>query len=296
MQRPDAPAESGAALDPAGADARRSRAKVLAAAQQAFTAVGAGVSLGEIARRAGVGAGTVYQHFPTKAVLLEAVLSQRIERLTRMAAGYAESDDPGEAFFDFVTEVIVSTPANQDLCELLESGDGWPRAVLLASGRRSAEALGALLEAAQRAGAVRPELGVEDVQAIFAACVAIQRLRSDRVGLAPMSALVIDALRNRSEETRNLRYENPPRPGKRNEPASADCASCGAPIERTGPGRPARFCGSACRQKAYRQRLTHAAAVPPSGTDLQEEVLAAEAASGARGTGHPDTGGRRRGR
>jgi AcrR family transcriptional regulator len=258
VQRPDASADGRTVADPSRADARRNRAKVLAAAQSAFAAAGTGVSLGEIARRAGVGAGTVYRHFPSKEALLEAVLSQRLERLTRLAAGYAEAADPGAAFFEFVTEVVVSTPANQDLCELLGSEDGWPRAVLLASGRRSAEALAALLEAAQRAGAVRADLDVEGVQAIFTACVAIQRLRPDRAELAPMSALVIDALRSGPEKPRNIRYENPPHAGNRNEPASAVCASCGAPLDRTGPGRPARFCGAACRQKAYRRRRAHA--------------------------------------
>ena len=234
------------------ADARRNRAKVLTAAHTAFAKEGTGVSLGEIARRAGVGAGTVYRHFPTKEVLLEAVLSQRIERLTYLAAGYAESKDPGAAFFDFVAEVVTSTPGNRDMCVLMESEDGWPRAVLLASGRRFAEALAALLHAAQRAGSVRPDIDVTGVQAIFTGCVAIQRLQSDRHELAPMSALVIDALR--AEGTRNLRYETPVDAGKHN----STCDSCGTTINRTGPGRPARFCGPACRQKAYRQRRTHA--------------------------------------
>jgi AcrR family transcriptional regulator len=115
------------------------------------------VSLGEIARRTGVGAGTVYRHFPTKDVLLEAVLSQRVERLTRLAVEYAESGEPGAAFFDFVVEVVTSKPGNRDMCELLESEDGWPHAVLHASGRRFNEALRALLHAAQQAGAVRAD-------------------------------------------------------------------------------------------------------------------------------------------
>jgi AcrR family transcriptional regulator len=243
VQRTDTAAP--ALTEASRADARRNRAKVLAAAQAAFATAGAGVSLGEVARRAGVGAGTVYRHFPTKEVLLEAVLSQRVERLSRLAEGYAASPDPGAAFFAFVTEVVVSTPGNRDMCELLQGKDGWPRAVLLASGRRFSEALASLLGAAQRAGAVRPDLAVEDVTAIFTACVAIQQMREDRGVLAPMSALVIDALRDP-----NIRYGTPPSAGNHN----VTCASCGAPIDRTGPGRPARYCGSACRQKAYRQR------------------------------------------
>lgn len=248
------------------ADARRNRAKVLAAAQAAFAKEGTGVSLGEIARRAGVGAGTVYRHFPTKGVLLEAVLAQRVERLTRLATEYAESSDPGAAFFDFVTEVVTSTPGNKDMCALLEDGDGWPRAVLNSTGRRFAEALEALLSAAQERGEVRKDLDVEGLKAIFTGCVAIQQLQQDLRTLAPMSALVINALRpggaggpgaadpvTDAEGTRKFRDEIRPEGVKRNGDPTT-CAVCGTPLTHTGPGRPPRFCGPACRQKAYRQR------------------------------------------
>jgi AcrR family transcriptional regulator len=273
MQRTDSgsrtsPPSSGAASLAGGestrADARRNRAKVLAAAQAAFAKEGTGVSLGEIARRAGVGAGTVYRHFPTKDVLLEAVLAQRVERLARLATAYAESSDPGKAFFDFVTEVVTSTPGNKDMCELVEGDDGWPRAALLSTGRRFSEALNALLSAAQEQGEVRGDISVEDLNAIFTGCVAIQRLQPDRKTLAPMSALVIDALRPASGtdaavtdtgESRKLREENRPESGNRNDAPTA-CGICETPLTHTGPGRPPRFCGPACRQKAYRRRRT----------------------------------------
>jgi AcrR family transcriptional regulator len=265
---PTSPPSSAAALQSGGeltrADARRNRAKVLAAAQAAFAKEGTGVSLGEIARRAGVGAGTVYRHFPTKDVLLEAVLAQRVERLVRLAAAYAESGDPGTAFFDFVTEVVTSTPGNKDMCELVEGDDGWPRAALLSTGRRFSEALEALLSAAQEQGDVRQDLRVDDLNAIFTGCVAIQRMQPGRKTLAPMSALVIDALRPQGGagaavtdpgEIRKRRDENRLESGKRND-APITCGVCETPLTHTGPGRPPRFCGPACRQKAYRRRRT----------------------------------------
>jgi AcrR family transcriptional regulator len=259
---------STAAPEASRADARRNRAKVLDAAQRAFAREGLSVSLGEIARRAGVGAGTVYRHFPTKEVLLEAVLSQRVERLARLATDHSRAQDPGTAFVDFVIEVVTSTPANRDFCELLESKDGWPRAVLLTSGQRFAVALEQLLAAAQQAGAVRPDLDVAGMQALFTGCVAMQRLQSDPRKLAPMVALVIDAMlatstvtkaevadKFRDEtstvaEQRNASIPAPERPG---------CEVCGEPLMPSGMGRPARFCGAACRQKAYRRRLRSAA-------------------------------------
>ncbi|HEU5129844.1 MAG TPA: helix-turn-helix domain-containing protein [Glycomyces sp.] len=247
-------------------DARRNRAKVLKAAQRAFAGEGSSASLGEIARLAGVGAGTVYRHFPTKESLLEAVMAQRVERLTRLAGECGGMDDAGAAFFAFVTEVITSASRNRDLCELLESEDGWPRAVLLTSDRRFVSALASLLAAAQRAGAVRPDLDAAGVQTLITGCVSMQRLHSEPDELAPMAALVVDAMRSgtvtKTAAAPEIRDENAPEAAKRNgRRASPErvCGACGAPIPRTGSGRPARFCGAACRQRAYRSRKRAAA-------------------------------------
>lgn len=76
---------------PLRADARRNRERVLAAAQEAFAAEGISVPLDEIARRAGVGAGTVYRHFPTKEALFAAAIVDRVDRMTgRAREGLAE--------------------------------------------------------------------------------------------------------------------------------------------------------------------------------------------------------------
>src|SRR5215472_3500974 len=71
-----------ASAKPLRADAQRNRARVLQAARRAFAAEGVSVPLDEIARRAGVGAGTVYRHFPSKEALFEAVVHDRLRQLT----------------------------------------------------------------------------------------------------------------------------------------------------------------------------------------------------------------------
>ncbi|MBF6464306.1 helix-turn-helix transcriptional regulator [Nocardia beijingensis] len=254
-----------ASLAPAAtsrADARRNRARVLAAAQRAFAERGASVSLAEVARRAGVGAGTVYRHFPTKADLLEAVMQQRIDGLARLAAEHVGASDAGTAFFDFCTTVIATTPGNQALCDLVQSDDGWPRALLQSAGVRFHRALDVLLVAAQRQGAVRADIGIDDVLAIFTGCVAIQQLRNTRGGIDRTAAIVLDALRVRpgaavvterpsGEESSNETTE-------RNETGGEDCPVCHAPVPRTGIGRRARYCSAACRQKAHRRRVAAA--------------------------------------
>ncbi|MGW0327690.1 TetR/AcrR family transcriptional regulator [Nocardia sp. NPDC003183] len=234
-------------------DARRNRALILAAAQRALAERGNTVSLAEVARRAGVGAGTVHRHFPTKTDLLEAVMQQRVDRLAALAADHLTDPDPGAAFFALCTHVIVTTPGNKDLCDLVQSDDGWPRALLRGAGNRFHRALGALLASAQRQGAVRRDVVVTDVLDIFTGCVAIQRHRRAADPLAPAVALILDALRahpsvvtERPAADRNETVEG-------NE-TSAPCVVCGSPVRRPATGRPARYCSPACRQKAHRLR------------------------------------------
>src|ERR1035441_8815003 len=91
---------------PLRADARRNRLKVLEAARAAFAAEGIAVPLDDIARRAGVGAGTVYRHFPTKEALFEAVVADQLQLLVGDAREALRADDAGEAFFGFLATVI----------------------------------------------------------------------------------------------------------------------------------------------------------------------------------------------
>ncbi|WP_433201990.1 TetR family transcriptional regulator [Nocardia sp. CA-107356] len=254
------PAQPGAA---ARADARRNRTLVLAAAQRAFAEHGTSVSLAEVARRAGVGAGTVYRHFPTKTDLLEAVMQQRIDRLATLATGHLDAPDPGAAFFAICTEVVVSTPRNQALCDIVRSDDGWPKALLRSAGDRFHHALGALLTAAQRQGAVRPDIEIVDVLDIFTGCVAIQRRQRVNGPMVRAAALMLDAMRanpgtrtvTKPGAATNLSNET----ASRNETQGAHCPICGAAIRPTGTGRPAHYCSAACRQKAHRRRTTRAA-------------------------------------
>ena len=80
---------------PLRADARRNRERILAAATAAFAADGLSVPLDEIARRAGVGPGTLYRHFPAKEALWEAVLHDRLQRLADEAEALHRAARPG---------------------------------------------------------------------------------------------------------------------------------------------------------------------------------------------------------
>ena len=105
---------------PLRADAARNRARVLETAYETFAAEGLSVPIDEIARRAGVGAGTVYRHFPTKEDLFGAVVESRLRHI--IDAGHALLDDPGpgEALFMFLRSMVLDFGAtDQGLVDAL---------------------------------------------------------------------------------------------------------------------------------------------------------------------------------
>ena len=104
---------------PPRADARRNRDSLLRAATLAFAAEGLSVSLDEIARRAGVGPGTLYRHFPTKEALIEAIVLYRLGELFEAARTYAAADDPGAALFEYLHVFARQAAAKHDLFDSL---------------------------------------------------------------------------------------------------------------------------------------------------------------------------------
>jgi AcrR family transcriptional regulator len=181
---------------PLRADARRNRDRVLEAARAAFGAEGSDVSLDEIARRAGVGAGTVYRHFPTKEALFEAVVCDRMEELVEEARALLDDPDPGRAFSSFVERLGREGARKRDLVEAL-AYDGihlqLGEAPIL---RALTDALGELLRRAQHAGAVRSDISVEDVVALLAgAAYAICHSGADDERTRRLLAIMYDGLR-----------------------------------------------------------------------------------------------------
>src|SRR3954470_23691552 len=104
---------------PKRADARRNYGKVLGAAREAFAEGGEATSLEEIARRAGVGIGTLYRHFPSRQALLEAVYVDEVEEVCRSAAELSEMD-PWDALNSWFQRFVGYVATKQALAaELL---------------------------------------------------------------------------------------------------------------------------------------------------------------------------------
>jgi AcrR family transcriptional regulator len=157
---------------PLRADARRNRDRVLQAAFAAFASEGLSVPVHEIARRAGVGTGTVSRHFPTKESLFAAVFMSRVEWLVGLARQLTEAADAADAFFEFFAALVAEGAANRGLADAL-TGVGFDiKAVVAAPERDVAGLLAGLLARAQQAGAVRPDVDADDVIALVAGCLA----------------------------------------------------------------------------------------------------------------------------
>jgi AcrR family transcriptional regulator len=147
---------------PKRADARRNYDKVVSAAREAFAERGASTSLEEIARRAEVGIGTLYRNFPNRQTLLEAVYVDEVQDVCRSAAEF-EQLEPWEALSGWLHRVVGYLVTKQALAaELLDYVDR--DAPLFHSCRVALFAAGEpLLERAQRAQAVRPDISLADV-------------------------------------------------------------------------------------------------------------------------------------
>ncbi len=142
---------------PKRADARRNYEKVLTAAREAFLEGGAATSLEEIARRAGVGIGTLYRHFPNRQALLEALYAGEVEELSRSAAEL-DGEDPWQALSLWFERFIAYLATKRALAdELLNYMD--KNAPLFQASRVSMYAAGEpLLKRAQESGEVRSDV------------------------------------------------------------------------------------------------------------------------------------------
>ena len=176
------------------ADARRNRELILAAADKAFAEEGLGVPVDEIARRAGVGAGTMYRHFPTKEALFEAVLVAHFDQITERARGLAEREDPDQALFEFMTCIGEEAASKRNLIEALAGAGVDIHQTAPESKRAVEEAFRHLLSRAQIAGSIRSDVTIDDLFGLIMGSCAMSNPAAD-ASQARMLAIVYDGLR-----------------------------------------------------------------------------------------------------
>jgi AcrR family transcriptional regulator len=145
------------------ADAQRNRELILEVAKEAFSRSGANASLDDIATEAGVGAGTLYRHFPTRDALLEAVYRTEVEKLAAAEQKFAAAMPPIEAlrawmllFVDYIATKKIIAPALNTLV-------GGPSKLIEASYAQIWDAIRALVKHAIKSGDIRKDLDPIDL-------------------------------------------------------------------------------------------------------------------------------------
>jgi AcrR family transcriptional regulator len=187
--------KTGKTSRPLRSDARKNYAHLIDAAHAVFMKRGPDASLEEIARKAEVGIGTLYRHFPTRTDLLESVYAEQIESLIARAYTLRDTLPPREAllsFLDAAAEHMMTYKALK-AC-LVSAGEGRMKSHKQ-WGPRLYEAVGALLSSAEKAGAVRGGLEPTDLMKLLHAITAAAEKSPDSAGqVKKLLAIMTDGL------------------------------------------------------------------------------------------------------
>lgn len=149
------------------ADSLRNRDLLLRAAKAAFTETGADAPLEEIARRAGVGIGTLYRHFPTREALMAAVYAREVEQLCAAADALLAERPAAEALEAWLDLLIDYMATKRVVAPALQADPGEGSRVYASAGGSLLPALQRLTDAARAAGEIRQDIGFEDILRIM---------------------------------------------------------------------------------------------------------------------------------
>src|SRR5579862_240787 len=145
------------------ADAQRNCDRILEVAKQGFTRVGANASLEDIAKKAGVGPGTLYRNFSTREELLVAVYRSEMEKLAAAERTLADTLPPAKALRAWLLLFVESVETKQIVAPVLNTLIGDPKKVFEASYAQIHEALRALVKRAIKSGDIRKDLDPIDL-------------------------------------------------------------------------------------------------------------------------------------
>ncbi|MDF2233749.1 helix-turn-helix domain containing protein [Albimonas sp. CAU 1670] len=168
--------KSGAARAPRKprADSLRNRERLLTAAREIFAAGGPDASLEAVARRAGVGIGTLYRHFPTRETLFLAVYRREAEELSALAASLAQANDPVEALRRWLRAAVGMVATKKGMVAVLSPALDTSEPLFAEVRVMLLDAVDALVGRAVEAGAMRADVPPADVmRALFGFCYTI---------------------------------------------------------------------------------------------------------------------------
>jgi AcrR family transcriptional regulator len=174
---------------PLRADARRNRERILKAARKVFAEQGLHSQMDDVARKAKVGVGTVYRHFPTKDALLDALVREHFEEIAGFAREALEREDAWEGFSELIWRAAGRNAQDLAFCEVVASTDksGIIEEVGLIDSTRE------LIARAKRLGRMRADASEDDVAIIMIGASAVIRLHPE--AWRRYITLVLDGLR-----------------------------------------------------------------------------------------------------
>lgn len=174
-------------------DAQRNYDRLITVARQTFTELGGDTPLEEVARRAGVGIGTLYRHFPNRLDLLEAIYREDVDRLSALARYLSAEREPWGALEAWLGEFSAYAATKRVLFQEIVAVAGKDAEVFIHSRAAIGEAAALVIGAAQRAGVVRTDIEVSDVTRLVGGCTMMPG--ADGAQQRRMLQLVLDGLR-----------------------------------------------------------------------------------------------------
>ena len=145
------------------ADGQRNRERLVETAKTAFAEVGVDVSLDEIARRAGVGIGTLYRHFPTRDAIVAAVYRREVQQLADSAARLLGELSPGEALHGWMKLFVDYIATKKVIASALGTMSAGAGELYAAAGEMNLGAISLLVERAAAGGDIRPDVVPKDL-------------------------------------------------------------------------------------------------------------------------------------
>jgi AcrR family transcriptional regulator len=175
------------------ADARQNRARLISAATEAFAEKGADAPLEDIARRAGVGIGTLYRHFPTRLDLQAAVFRSQVGAVCEQGDELLETVPPGQAFGGWIHALAGYLVTKRGLSKALIEAVGVESELISSCWVNMRETTERLLANAQQAGVVRPDVTATDVMRLVHGVAVSSEKAPERTG--HLLSIMLDGLK-----------------------------------------------------------------------------------------------------
>jgi AcrR family transcriptional regulator len=190
---PARPAEGSRPTEHLRADARQNRARLITAATETFAEKGADAPLEEVARRAGVGIGTLYRHFPTRLDLQAAVFRTQVSTVCGRGDALLETAPPGQAFAAWIRALASYLVTKRGLSRALIEAVGVESELITSCWMAMRETTERLLVNGQQAGVIRPDVTATDVMRLIHGVAVSTEKEPDRADL--LLSIALDGLR-----------------------------------------------------------------------------------------------------